>query len=101
MRLVACGRRGFLRARVRDLVLRKAIGLEIGEAPPGIAEARSGARRHLVGCGRLLLPSEGLEGVAERHVQIGGPVNSWRYSAIACGASRRPCGSDRAPGRGG
>ena len=55
------GRRGFLGAHLRDLVLRKAIGLEIGEAPPGIAEARSGGGRHLVGFGRFLLPSDGLE----------------------------------------
>ena len=77
-----CGRCSFLGAHVRDLVLRKAIGLEIGEAPPGIAEARSGGRRHLVGFDCLLPPSDGLKGVAERHVQFGGPRRRGEQLAI-------------------
>src|SRR5215472_6871513 len=66
------GRRGFLGAHASDLILRKAMGLKIGEAPVGIAEARSGGRRRLVGLGGLLLPSDALITVAERHVKFGG-----------------------------
>src|SRR5262249_35648286 len=66
------GRRGFLGAHASDLVLRKAIGLKIGEAPVSIAKARSGGRRRLVGLGGLLLPSYALMTVAERYMQFGG-----------------------------
>src|SRR5260370_2937921 len=84
----ACGRYRLLGAHALDLVLRKATGLEIGEAPPGITEARFGSRRHLVGFGRFLLPSDGLKGVAERHVQIGGSRR--RRPQFATPADRRP-----------
>src|SRR5271154_6775652 len=62
----------FLYAHLCYLVLRKAIGLEISQAPPRIAETRPLAPRPLIGLGRLLLLSGSLKGVAERHMQIGG-----------------------------
>jgi hypothetical protein len=77
-----CGRCGFLGEHLRDLVRRKAIGPEISEAPPGIAEARFDGRRHLVGFGRLLLPSNGLKDVAEGPVKIGGARRRGQELAI-------------------
>ena len=44
---------------LHDLVLGKAIGLEIRETPVGIAEARLDGRRHSIGLDRLFLPSDG------------------------------------------
>jgi hypothetical protein len=68
-----CGKRGFPGTHARDLILRKAIHLEIGEASVGIAEARFYGRRRLVGVDGLPLPPDGLQGVAEQHMQVRGP----------------------------
>src|ERR1700722_102161 len=42
-------RRGFCGAHAPDLVVCEAIGLEIGEAPIGVAEVRAGGGRRTVG----------------------------------------------------
>src|SRR5215471_2730305 len=92
-----CGRCGILSPHLRDLVLRKAIDLEIGETPPGIAEAWSGGRRHLVGFGGLLLTSDALNewpSDTGRSADIGDAASSWRYTAIAGSCSPRPTHAD-------
>src|SRR6516225_503606 len=70
-------RRTFFRAHARDLALREAIGLEIGEAPIGVAEARSDSCCLSVGFDGLLLPSDTLQRVSVCDMQHGGP---WRSS---------------------
>ena len=56
-----------LGAHTRDLIRRKAIGFEIGETPVGVAEARPGCCRCMVGIGGLPLLSDSFEAVAQRH----------------------------------
>src|SRR5262249_3887293 len=66
------GRRSFLGEHVRDLFVGKAISLEIGEAPVGVAEAGSQRCRASVGFDRFLRTSDTLQAVAECHMQFGG-----------------------------
>ena len=63
------GRR-FRGAQRRQFILREPVGLEVGETPPGIAEARPAGRRAMVGIDGLLTPAESFLRMRDRQVQI-------------------------------
>src|SRR5262249_56669416 len=88
------GSRGFLGSHARDIVLRETIRLEVGEAPVGVAEARSDGRGLLVRRDRILLPSDALQGMSERHMQIGGVWRGVEQLAIRCDCFLVPSETD-------
>ena len=74
MNLVGDGRAGtrLVGAHARELLLGEVVGLEIGEAPVGIAKRRTGLGSRAVGSNRLRLPAQCLECVGDREVQVRG-----------------------------
>ena len=55
---------------VLDFLVREAIGLEVREAPVGVAEARPRPRGCPIGLDRLRLPADSLQGMCDRKVQL-------------------------------
>ena len=70
------GGRRFLGAHALDLVLLEPIGLEIGQAPIGVAEVGPRRRRRAIGLDRLRNLADGLQRMAgpQRHVPGAGRV---------------------------
>jgi hypothetical protein len=64
-------RRRFRGAHLLQLRFREAVGLQVRQAPPGIAEAGASGRGVVVGGDRRVAPPERLERVSDRQVQIG------------------------------
>ncbi len=65
------GGRRFVRDHLRDLTVGKAIGLEIREAPVGVAKTRAGRCRGPIRLDGFFPPSQGLERMGNRQMQIG------------------------------
>ena len=63
--------RGLRGAHVCDLIVRKAIGLEVGQAPVGVAKAGPNCGRRPIGLDRLLPPTERFQGVRNRQMELG------------------------------
>src|SRR6266403_2800997 len=64
------GRRRLLSPHAHDLIVGEAVGLQVREAPVGVAEARSSRGGGSIGFDRLLLPPERLEYMSDRQVQV-------------------------------
>ena len=63
-------RRRLLGAHARDLLVAEAIGLEVGQAPIGVAEIGPGRRRRAIGLDRLRDPADRLQRMAEPQVHV-------------------------------
>ena len=68
----AGGRRRFHGAHARDLIFSEAVGLEVGQAPPGLTRVRRGGDGFTIFLNGFRLPTDGSQQVCQPQVQVRG-----------------------------